>query len=161
MKVAAARDITARLRQAGITVTLRELPFADYLAALEERDFDMYYAEVKLTADFSLIQLLAPKGTLNYGGVGDASYETHIHAYLEAPEENRKFAADFMLRHIVDTAPIIPIAFEKQELLTHADIVTGIRPTQYNVFHNITNWRIDLASNPYRGRAVESEEAGE
>ena len=161
VKVAAAREITSRLRQAGITVALRELPFADYLKALEDKDFDMYYAEVKLTADFNLLQLLAKDGALNFGGVGDATYETHIHAYLEAPEESRKFSADFMLRHIVDTAPIIPIAFEKQEVLTHADIVTGIRPTQYNVFHNITSWRIDLASNPYRGRAVESEETGE
>ena len=38
----------------GITVKLRELSWDDHITALEDGDFDIYYGEVKLTADFDL-----------------------------------------------------------------------------------------------------------
>ena len=161
VKVAAARDIAYRLRSVGITVTLRELPFSEYMQALKDKDFDMFYAEVKLPADFNLLPLLSAGGSLNYGKANDSSYENHIREYLAAAEDGRKLSADLMLRYVTSTAPIIPIAFEKREVLTHSNVVTGIRPTQYNVFHHLTDWNINLASNPYYQSQAKSEENGE
>ena len=40
----------------------------DYVAALEKGDFDLYLAEVRLTADFDLTALITAGGSLTYGG---------------------------------------------------------------------------------------------
>ena len=49
-----------------------------------------------------------------------------------------------MLQYVADNAPILPVCFEKHEVCTHRGTVGGFAPTQYNIFHNLTNWTIDL-----------------
>lgn len=49
-------------------MTVTALPWADYTAALAAGSFDLYYGEVRLTADWNLAPLLATGGRLNYGG---------------------------------------------------------------------------------------------
>ena len=54
MKVSIARKITSDLRSYGIDVNLRELGYDDYVSELRKGNFDMYYAEVRLCADWDL-----------------------------------------------------------------------------------------------------------
>lgn len=144
MKVSAARSITENMQALGIKVSLRELSWDDYLSALTNGNFDMFYAEAKLTPDFSLRSLLFHGGALNYGKFSDTVLEENINAYLAATDEGRQTAADLMFKYITDTAPIIPICFEKQQVITHRGIVSGLAPTQYNIFRGIENWEINL-----------------
>ena len=72
-KVAAAQRIVDQLSGAGVSISLERLSWTDYLAALERGDFDLYLAEVRLTADFDLTQLVGTRGGLNYGGWSDPS----------------------------------------------------------------------------------------
>ena len=51
----------------GLPVEIRALPWEEYTAALDAGDFDLYYGETRLTADWDLSGLLAPAGALNYG----------------------------------------------------------------------------------------------
>lgn len=143
-KVTAARDIAENLTELGITVNMRELSWDAYVEALEEGDYDMYYAEVKLSANFDLRPILSSEGTLNYGGLNDTSIEQYIDEYMIADDENRQVAADYMFRYISETAPIVPICFEKTEVLSHRSVITGANPNQYNVFHEFENWTIDV-----------------
>ena len=48
-----------------------------------------------------------------------------------------------MCQFLAEQAAIIPICFEKQQVLTHRDVVSGIEATQYNVFYNLKNWTIN------------------
>lgn len=141
-KVKAARKIAETLSGVGFDITLRELPWDEYTKALEKGDFDMYYAEVMLKADFDLSALLLEGGALNYGGVHDREYETLIRDYLSADEDGRGLAAVQLLKYIADTAPIVPIMFKTQAVLTHRGVVSGINPTQRNIFYNFTEWTI-------------------
>jgi len=143
-KVAAAEIIAADLEALGLRVTLRALAWEDYVTALEEGDFDLYYGEVKLTAEFDVTALLTRDGSLNYGGVTDPAYETALEAYLQAEEADRPAAADALCKLIIDTAPIVPICFERRQVLTHRGVVSGVAATQYNVFHRIEDWTINL-----------------
>ncbi|MGI6028358.1 MAG: ABC transporter substrate-binding protein [Candidatus Heteroscillospira sp.] len=143
-KVSAARDIAENLRELGLEVNLRELNWSDYQEALEEGEFDMYYAEVKLSADFNLTQLLTEDGNLNFGKISDPGYETYIDDYLASGDDTRQMNCELMCKYLQDTAPIVPILFEKTEVLTHRGVVTGASPTQYNVFQNFENWTINL-----------------
>jgi peptide/nickel transport system substrate-binding protein len=143
-KLAAARIITEDLQSIGLTVELRELNWRDYSKALEEGDFDMYYGEVKLPADFDLTDLLSNDGSLNYGGFQDVGYEGAIAAYLAADEENRAISCNNMCAQIAQYATIIPVCFEKAEVITHRGVETGMTPNQYNIFNHITDWKIAL-----------------
>lgn len=77
-KVQAAQSIADNLTNMGITVNLRQLSWDDYVAALKAGEFDMYYAEVKLSSDFSLRNLLFSGGSLNYGKFSDSSLEQQV-----------------------------------------------------------------------------------
>jgi ABC-type transport system substrate-binding protein len=144
VKVSAAREIAEDLRSLGISVTLRELSWDDYNTALENGNFDMYYAETRLTADFDLSRLITTGGSLNYGKVYDTSVKQSIEDYLSASDDDRRMACDLMCQAVAESALITPICFEKQQVLTHRGIVSGVSATQYNIFNCFENWEIDL-----------------
>ena len=50
-----------------------------------------------------------------------------------------------MLQTISDNAPIVPVCFEKHCLYVHRGAVGGFSPTKYNIFHSITDWKINNA----------------
>lgn len=143
-KVAAARLIAAGLEELGITVTLRELPWDSYMTALNEGDFDMFYAETMLTADFDPSSLMLSGGKLNFGKFSDAGLSEAVGSYLTADDAGRKRAADLMCSTIVDISPIITICFERHQVITHRGAVGGMKPSQYNIFQNIEEWTVDF-----------------
>ena len=61
-KRAVAESLCAQLTTAALTVTVRELPWGEYAAALEAGSFDLYLGEVRLTADWDASALLDPGG---------------------------------------------------------------------------------------------------
>ena len=107
--------------------------------------FDMYYAEVKLGADFDLTALLTEEGSLNYGGITDSSYATYINDYLAADDLTRSSECYELLRYIAANAPIIPVCFERHEVITHRNVITGMEVTSSNVFYTITDWTITFS----------------
>ena len=144
-KVSMANKIAADLTSIGIPVKVREMSWDNYQAALKGGRYDMYYGEVALPADFDLSALLKSGGALNYGGISTGTYADVINAYLAAPDTGRAAACRTMLQTISDTAPIVPICFEKHCLYVHRGAVGGFSPTKYNIFRNITDWKISQA----------------
>lgn len=144
-KVSMANKIAADLTSIGIPVKVRELSWDNYQDALKGGKFDMYYGEVALPADFDLSALLKAGGSLNYGGITTGTYADVINAYLDAADSDRAAACSTMLQTISDNAPIVPVCFEKHCLYVHRGAVGGFSPTKYNIFHNITDWKINNA----------------
>ncbi|MBQ3261614.1 MAG: ABC transporter substrate-binding protein [Oscillospiraceae bacterium] len=143
-KTAVCNKLASDLAQIGVTVTVNAVPWEDYLAALNIGNFDFYYGELRLTADFDLTPLLVPGGSVNYGDVTNPIYSEAINAYLAAPSDTREDACRAMLSTILDNAPILPVCFEKQEVCAHRGIVGGLAPTQSNIFQNMPAWVINL-----------------
>ena len=76
--------------------------------------------------------------------MNDANVYEVIIKYLGSPTmTERKQNCDIMCQYIADNAYIIPICFEEQQVLTHRDVVSGLQPTQYNLFHNFKEWKIN------------------
>ena len=50
-----------------------------------------------------------------------------------------------MLRYIATNAPIIPVCFERHEVITHRNVITGMEVTNTNVFYNISDWTIKFS----------------
>ena len=141
-KVSAAEYLAQGLGKLGITVELEKLPWEDYVAALTAGEFDLYLGEVKLTGDFDLTALIAPEGTLNYGGYSDADAQTLLSAFRAAGEGQREAAASALYAHLAETAPFTPICFKNWSVLTHWGSLTGLSPTQQNVFYGLTGWEM-------------------
>ena len=65
--------------------------------------------------------------------------------YLAAAHTDRAAASRAILQTISDTAPIVPVCFEKHCLYVHRGAVGGLSPTKYNIFNRITEWKINNA----------------
>ena len=153
-KVLAARKIAEQLNAIGITTTLYELTWADYIARLESGDFDMYYGEIRLTPDWNLSELLRPRENrskdltfqgMNYARTRDNSFVELYEKYLAEPDSTARYDAfQAISRYITETGIILPLCFEKREMLTHRGAITGAAATQYDVFRNFYDWTINL-----------------
>ncbi len=154
VKLEAARQLTETLNEMGIKVTLHELAWDDYIEALEKGDYDMYYGEVRMTPDWDLSYLFKPykvtsdpddmdKG-MNYANCFDEQYGSLYTAYLGAGEEGRQLAYNEVLNYVMGQCAIAPICFERQQVLTHRGVISGIDATQYDVFNKFYEWTINL-----------------
>jgi len=145
-KVAAANRIAENLRLFGINVNVRALQWSDFMEALEEGRFDMYYGETLLGADFDFSPLLMPgDGNLNFGSTGNTAYRSLILAFLAASTvEEVRYAGEQLNLAVVQNAPFIPILYKRYAIYTHMGAITDASPSQSGIFHNFQEWSIDL-----------------
>ena len=152
VKVEAARRLAEDLNALGITTTLYELSWDDYIYALSNGEFDMYYGELRLAADWDLGSLFAVPDTKaktvvwgsNYARTTDEEYTRLYDAYLAAPEDQRYAAFQEAVRYVAETGILLPVCFERREVLTHRGVVSGIRATQYDLFNHYLEWTVEL-----------------
>ncbi len=144
-KVAAAEKITETLKSVGIDVTLKELSWEDYVSAVEKDNYDLYYGEVMLPADFDYTGLLTAGGEMNYGGITGSEYGTLTGNFLAAESDSEAAgAAKALCDAVAEDAPVIPILYKKYVVLTNRDVVSGMNPTQSDIFFGFTDWEIRL-----------------
>ncbi len=140
-KKAAAARIATDMENMGIKMEVQELPWDEYVEALETGAFSMYIGEAKLTADFNFSELLTSGGSLNYGAISDTSYGEMNTALLAAGTiEERTEAARSFCEYVKENAPIVPIAYKQYQVLTHIGTITGAVPSQSNIFSGVTGW---------------------
>ena len=144
-KVAAAGMITETLRSVGIDVTLQTLSWEDYVSAVEKDNYDLYFGEVMLPADLDYTELLTAGGEMNYGGITGSEYGALIGDFLAA-ESNAEAAgaAKELCESVAENAPIVPVLYKKHAVLTNRDVVSGMNPTQSDIFFGFTDWEIRL-----------------
>lgn len=140
-KVMLAHFFAELLRPYGITVQIRKLPREKYLEALRNGQFDLYYASVRMTADFDPRPLLASGASLNYGGYANAELDALMLDYLAAPEKN---AAAFCEK-FAEEIPILPLFFSSRSVLTQKQVLQTLTPTATDPFYGMENWHIQLA----------------
>ena len=139
----------------GITVNVQELTWENYLKALDEGEFDMYYGEVRLRNNFDLTELLQvrdedeDKGNtatnMNFTNSRDSAFEGYINEYLKAGDAGRFNAYQTLCNYICnETGSLITIGFEKHQLITHRGVVKGINANMGNPVYNIADWEIFL-----------------
>ena len=124
-------------------ITVSALPWEEYLSALAAGDFDLYYGEVRLTADWDMAALIGTGGALNYGGYANTVTDGLLQSFAAAGD--RAYAARQLCAHLLGTAPIAPICFQQDVLLTHTGVVSGMAPTVTSVFSGLEDWTIQLA----------------
>ena len=141
-KVSAARRIAADFTAAGIPVDINVLPWDVYTDALSKGDFDLYYGEVRLTADWNLSALLGTGGSLNYGHWTDAQTDRLLADFAVA--EDRAAAARALCLHLRDQAPILPVCFKASSTLVQTGVLDGLISTAGEPFYNLSDCTVHL-----------------
>lgn len=141
----AAHKIADTLWRIGFNITVRELPWDTYLEALQKGDFDMYYGEVVLNADFDLSPLLLPGSNLNYGGTCSTEYIPFVADFLAARSDREiRFAAERLCNEISVYAPFAPVLYKKYAMYVPMGAVSNAAPSQSSVFYNFSSWKFDM-----------------
>ena len=141
-KTAIARYLAQSLSVDGmIQVTVEALPWAEYLQSLESGDFDLYYGEVRLSADWDAGDLIGTGGALNYGGWSAPDTD----AMLEACRTGGAQELRTLCQHVKEAVPLLPVCFKSDSLLTHSGTVEHASPTSANIFYRFSDWIIHLS----------------
>lgn len=134
-KVSMARQIAAGFTAVGIETEVTVLPWADCTAALEAGRFDLFYSEVRLTADWDLSSLLSTGGALNYGGWSDSQCDALLETCRTAGDRSAALRA--LCRYLQSQAPILPICFKTVSVLCEPEVVEGLTPTATEPFYGL------------------------
>ncbi len=140
-KISVANFIAKSFSSAGVSVTVKALPWEAYREALAAGNFDLYYGEVRLTADWNAAALLATGGSLNYGGWSDPETDRLISAYIASADLTTMTA---LCRHLRDQAPILPVCFSATSVLSQSKVLEGLTPTDSEPFYDLQNCTIHL-----------------
>ena len=145
-KVASAQAIAANLNRVGLDVQVMPLSWEEYLKALENGRFELYYGEVALPHDFDYSALLTSNGSLRYGRTGGADYAELIDNVKRATDDEALAeAAAALCRYAAENVPIVPIQYRQNVVYTHRGEVTGLAPSVSGIFQSVKEWSINLS----------------
>ena len=128
-RVEAAQAVVDSLNAQGFDLTLRALEYENYVAALENGNFDLYYGEVRLSPDFDLSAFFTEKGSLSYGGCADAAA-----ARLCAQAMENSGNAYDLHQEIMDRGLLCPVLFKVYAIYSARGRVTNLTPCLDGVF---------------------------
>jgi ABC-type transport system substrate-binding protein len=143
-KTGVARKFQSDMESIGVRVDVQELTWDDYLLALEEGNFDMYYGEVKLRNNFDVTELLDVDSELNFSRSRDTAYVQYINNYLASSDSQRGAIFKQLCDYIANTGALISIGFESQQIIVHRGVVKGLDANIGNPMYNFENWEILL-----------------
>ncbi len=142
-KVSAAQYLAENLSACDIKVTVNALPWNEYTAALTAGAFDLYYGEVRLTADWDLSPLVGTGGAVNYGSYSDEGMDFMLSRF--AVSEDTQTAMRQLCRYLQAQAPILPLCFKRISVLTETGVAEGLAPTAVNPFYSLDSITIHLS----------------
>lgn len=129
IRLRAARKIAQALNQCGLKVTTAELNGADYLAALEKGEFDLYLGQTRLSANMDLSAFFAEEGTLNFGGIRD----TAMYALcLDALANSGNYYT--LHQEILEDGMLCPILLRSYAIYAQRGQFSSLTPARDNVF---------------------------
>ena len=128
--------------QLGITLNVNRVPFEQYQQALDSGNFDLYYGDLILSPDFDVRALLMSGGSLNYGRIADTTLDSRILAVRTASADTLTQAETAFYEYFLDQMPMIPLAFERNQVIVRSGLLTGFSVRPYNMFWAPNEWRL-------------------
>jgi len=136
--------IAASIAELGYQVIIDDRPYNEFLWALEQGNFDLFYGQVRLQPDFDLAELLF--GNLAFGGVNILIDRRLLDDFLASGQSDRGERAYRLHRELLTQTPFTVIGFRHLSVATQRGVVIGMQPTQENLYNNIWEWIVDLPS---------------
>ena len=134
--------IAASIAELGYQVIIDDRPYNEFLEALEDGDFDLFYGQVRLQPDFDLTELLF--GNLVFGGADNQIDSRLLDDFMASGQSDRGFRAAALCRALMEETPFTVLGFRHLTVATQRGVVIGMQPTQENVYHNVWEWIVNL-----------------
>ena len=128
-RVAAAQAVVDALNGLGFSLTLKALEYDEYVYALRNGNFDLYYGETRLSPDFDLSAFFSDGGSLCYGGIADSTLELLCAQTME----NAGNAYDLHQR-ILERGLLCPVLFKTYAIYSARGSVSNLSPCLDGVF---------------------------
>lgn len=145
----------------GLTIDVRELTWDEYMEYLinekGDKEYDMFYGEVKLRNNFDLTELLDPESELNYSRSTDKGFLNYMNTYLASPESQRSSNYQALCEYVLGNGMLISIGFEHQEIIVHRGVIRGLDANIGNPLYNFPNWEIMLTEEDFEKGAGEND----
>lgn len=142
-KVAVATQLVADLEKIGIRASVNAVPFDEFQTALASSQYDLYYGETILSADFDLRPLMSVGGAVNKSGYASQTTESLLARSRAATGDSLVAAQTELYNHLLIAMPIIPLAFTRGQVITRSGLVKNFTPAPFNVFYGATNWKAE------------------
>lgn len=155
-----ANMVASQLSQIGIEVTVNALPYASYVAALQNGQFDLYIAEVRIMGNMDISPLVTYGGACAYGIAPsvtaeateedsqaedtssqqqDAAPEATVNittAQAAANYKNGSMSLQDLITVFNTEMPVIPLCYRTGMLLYNDDYVTTPTPSVSDPYFN-------------------------
>ena len=124
-------------------MSIDAVQWSEFVSRLQSGNFDLYYGEYKMTADWDLTELLT--GSCNYGRYTNADLTALLTAERTAQGADHAAAAARLYEAFQAQMPFAPICFERSSVLTTSGVIQGLTPSLTDPFYNLTDWKIKFA----------------
>ncbi len=131
-RVAIAQLLADALNAEGFAITVDARSGSDYQTAIYNRNFDMYFAEARLTADFDLTSFFTQDGSLNYGGMTNEEVQELCALSLE---NSGNFYNLYV--KIMDEGLLCPVLFKLRAVYTARGAISGLNPSLSSIFYDL------------------------
>ncbi len=130
VRVEAAQYICEEMQKYGLNIRLNILDRASYESALKNGNFDLYYGEVRLTANFDVTEFFEDGGNLEYGSIASSAMVTLCKEALENSGTYVEMCAQFM-----ELGRVCPVVFKSNAVYVTRGMITEMEPAVDCVFH--------------------------
>ncbi len=130
MRVRAGRAIADMLRAGGLKVRITEVGGSSYRSALKKGNFDLYLGQTKLSPNMDLSAFFSSKGTLNFGGIANASFYTLCWDALA--NEGNYYT---LHQKVMEDGCLVPILFRSYAVYTERGTFDSLDPARDNIFY--------------------------
>lgn len=144
-RVEAARRIAQDLSVYDIKITVKPLAWAEFQASLAAGQYDLYYGEAKLTADWDLTAFLTPGGALNFSWYTTEELPELLYAASNTSGSRRTAALRALYGYLQEQAPFVPVCFKNVSVLLPEKTVGIVNPTASDPFYSLADWTIRWA----------------
>lgn len=136
-KKVATERLILDLKNIGINAKIKLLPYEEYITALQKGEFDIYYAETKLTNDFDISEIVKQGAATNYG---NANFAVN---HLQSSIHGRDNALNNFTNAFLSNLPIAVIGFAKKQVLLKEGITKEFNPLPFNVYNGVGKYKIE------------------
>ena len=129
MRIRAGRAIADMLRTAGLKVKVSELGGSSYRSALKKGEYDLHLGQTKLSPNMDLSAFFTSRGTLNYGGLANASLLT---ACWDALANSGNYYT--LHQKVMEDGCLVPVLFRSYAVYTQRGTFDALDPARDNIF---------------------------
>lgn len=145
VKINLANAVAEMLGDAGIEVEVAVLSYASFMTDLQNGNYDLYIAEMRVGADMDLTKILTPYEYqyadfeyINYGVPSSEKLYSGWLGFMSGSLTPSEFAGIFE-----DVMPFTPLCYTKGCAIFNRDLPFTLFGTDFNMFYNILEWKIE------------------